>query len=294
MDLNMPDINLTSAPQIKQLLAAHGLHPKKRLGQNFLIDRNVLDRIIDASGAGPGVNILEIGPGLGVVTRELAERGARVVCVEADCELEHVLRDVLAGLPNVDIVVSDVLRLKLADLLKEWGGGKWVVVGNLPYYITTPIITQMLEIREHVSAIVMMVQREVAARLQAVPHTSDYGSLSIFVQYYCRVESILKVSRNVFFPVPDVDSEVIKLVLRDTPAADVRDEELLFKIVRAAFGKRRKKLFNALSLSPELKWDKDQALNVLDKAGIDGNRRGETLSIEEFAQVANAASDVQE
>lgn len=279
-------MNLTSAPQVKKLLADHGLRPKKRLGQNFLIDRNVLDRIVSASGAGQSINVLEIGPGLGTVTQELADTGAKVVCVEADRELIPVLEDVLAD-RNVEIVNQDFLKIDLPAFLKERGGGRWVVVGNLPYYITSPIITTLLDSKQMVSSIILMVQREVAMRLQAKPATDDYGSLSVFVQYHCEVESMMKVSKNVFYPVPDVDSEVVKLTVREEPAVCVRDESLFFRIVRAAFGKRRKTLLNALSSSAELGWDKETAHIIIENAGIDGGRRGETLSIEEFGTLAN-------
>ncbi|MCX6343760.1 MAG: 16S rRNA (adenine(1518)-N(6)/adenine(1519)-N(6))-dimethyltransferase RsmA [Armatimonadetes bacterium] len=280
-------MNLTSAPQIRTLLAAHGLHPKKRLGQNFLIDRNVLDRIVDATGAGQGVNVLEIGPGLGVVTRELAERGARVVCVETDRELEPVLKDVLAE-SNVEIVIEDFLKLDLHEFFQSRSGGKWVVAGNLPYYITSPIIAKLIEAKANVSAIVMMVQREVAQRLQAAPGTEDFGALSVFVQYHCGIQSVMRVSKNVFFPIPDVDSEVVKLTILETPRVSVQNEQLFFKIVRASFGKRRKTLLNALSSDDNVGWNKDQARAALEKAGIDAGRRGETLSLEEFAGISDA------
>ncbi|MHB9036287.1 MAG: 16S rRNA (adenine(1518)-N(6)/adenine(1519)-N(6))-dimethyltransferase RsmA [Armatimonadota bacterium] len=285
------DMNLASAPQVRKLLADHGLRPKKRLGQNFLIDQNVLDRIVAASGASAGVNVLEIGPGLGVVTRELADTGARVVCVEADQALIPVLEEVLEG-RRVEIVAGDFLRIVLPEFLESRGARDWVVVGNLPYYITSPIITTLIESKRLISSIVLMVQREVARRLAAAPGTDDYGSLSVFVQYHCEIESVMKVSRNVFYPVPDVDSEIVKLTVRDTPAVIVQDEVLFFKIVRAAFGKRRKTLFNALGSSDELGWDKEFARVVLDSAGIDGGRRGETLSLDEFAALAQRGADL--
>lgn len=284
-------MNLASAPQVRQLLADHGLRPKKRLGQNFLIDRNVLDRIVAASGATAGVNVLEIGPGLGVVTRELADMGARVVCVEADQTIIPALEDALEG-RSVEIVTADFLRLDLPEFLDSRGASDWVVVGNLPYYITSPIITTLIESKRLIRSVVLMVQREVAHRLQAAPGTDDYGSLSVFVQYHCRVESVMKVSRNVFYPVPDVDSEVVKLTIREKPAVIVRNEPLLFKIVRAAFGKRRKTLYNALGSSDELGWEKDRARAVLDLANIDGGRRGETLSLDEFALLAECATNL--
>lgn len=280
-------MNLTSTQQIKSLLAQHGLRPKKRLGQNFLIDRNVLDRIVGAVEAGPGVNVLEIGPGLGVVTRELALSGARVVCVEADRDFEPILRDMLAGEGDVEVIIEDFLKVDMTEFFGERGGGKWVVAGNLPYYITSPIIARLIDAKDHVSAIVLMVQREVARRLAAPPGSDDFGALSVFVQYHCDIQSVMKVSKNVFFPIPDVDSEVVKLTVLNQPRVSVRDEGLFFKIVRAAFMKRRKTLLNALGSSNELGWDKDKAREVLTSAGIDPERRGETLSLGEFARVSD-------
>ncbi len=282
-------MNLASAPQVKKLLAEYGLHPKKRLGQNFLIDRNVLNRIADASEAAPGSNILEIGPGLGVVTRALLDRGARVVCVEADRDFLPILESVAGGESGAEIIIEDFLKIDLPSFFGDRGGGKWRVVGNLPYYITSGIIGKLLESKRFVSEVLLMVQKEVAARLQARPDSQEYGALTVFVQYHCEVESITRVSRNVFYPIPDVDSEIIRLRVRSTPKASVSDERLFFQIVKAAFGKRRKTLFNALGSSTELNWDKAKAREVLDAAGIDGTRRGETLSIEEFASLTEAA-----
>ncbi len=280
-------MNLVSAAQVKKLLADHGLRPKKRLGQNFLIDRNTLDRIVHSCEPGPGANVLEIGPGLGVVTRELAASGANVVCVEMDTSLEPILRDVLSESPNVEIVMQDFLKLDLPDFLQSRADGKWTVVGNLPYYITSPIITKLIDSRHLLSSALLMLQREVAQRLQASHVSGDYGSLSVYGQFYCDIRSVMKVSRRVFYPVPEVDSELVKLTFRTDPRAAVRDEQLFFAIVRAAFGKRRKTLFNALSSSSQLNWTRDQTRAILQSAGIDGIRRGETLSIDDFAALAN-------
>lgn len=282
-------MNLTSAQQVKSILARHGLRPSKRLGQNFLIDRNVLDRIVTASGAGPGVGVLEIGPGLGTVTVELAAAGAEVVCVEFDTGLAALLEETLAGVPGVQIVTGDFLKVDLEKLLGGRGRDTWVVVGNLPYYITSPIISRLLDRKSLFSTALIMVQREVAARLRAAPGSEDYGALTVFVAYHCEVESIMKVSRNVFYPVPEVDSELVRLTVRRSPAVTVSDEPLFFSIVRSAFGKRRKTLANALSSSPGLRWDRDFARGVLERSGVDGERRGETLSIEEFALLAESA-----
>ena len=283
-------MNLTSAPQVKNLLAAHGIHPKKRFGQNFLIDRNVLDRLVNAADLGPDSHVLEIGPGLGVVTCETTERAARVVCVEVDRDFDPILHEVLAGRENVEIVIRDFLEINIREFLRERDCGRWVVIANLPYYITTPIVTSLLGCKECFSSILLMVQREVARRLRSTAGSEDYGAITVFVQYHCSVESIMKVSRNVFYPIPDVDSELIKLIVRDKPAVDVIDEKLFFKVVRASFGKRRKTLLNALSSSEELCWSKDRAEAALAGAGINPGRRGETLSLEEFAAIANACA----
>lgn len=284
-------MNLASAPQVKKLLAEHGLHPKKRLGQNFLIDRNTLNRVVDACQVSPGDSVLEIGPGLGTVTRELAQRGARTVCVEADGDLRPILEETLAGEPNAEVVIGDFLKLDLPEFLRARADGKWVAVGNLPYYITSPIIAKLLESRHLVSRILLMVQREVADRLRAGPGSGDYGSLTVFVRYYCDIESVMRVSRNVFYPVPDVDSEFLRLTVLERPRFEARDEGLFFRIVRSAFGKRRKTLLNALGTSDDLGWGKDLAKRVLQAVRIDAERRGETLSIEEFVKLANVAAE---
>jgi len=282
-------MNLTSAPQVKQLLARYGIRPKKRLGQNYLIDRNVLDRLLGAADLRPDSRVLEIGPGLGVVTRELADRVGKVVCVEIDRDLDPILRETLSGFPNVEIIIEDFLKLDLAQLLGSRGGGKWTAIANLPYYVTTPILTRLIDCKQHFDSVLLMVQREVAQRLRANAGGDDYGSITVFVQYHCAIEIIMKVSRNVFYPVPEVDSELIKLIVRDVPPVTVSDEALFFAIVRAAFGKRRKTLVNALSSSTALNWDRPRAEAVLRAACVDPGRRGETLDLDEFAGVANAA-----
>jgi 16S rRNA (adenine1518-N6/adenine1519-N6)-dimethyltransferase len=190
---------------------------------------------------------------------------------------------------SVEIVMADFLKLDLPEFLSKRGGGRWIVAGNLPYYITSPVIAKLIEAKDSISAMVLMVQREVAQRLAAPPGSDDYGALSVFVQYHCDIRSVMRVSKNVFYPIPDVDSEALKLTVLEKPRVDARDEGLFFKITRAAFGKRRKTLLNALSSSDDLGWDKDQARAALESAGIDPERRGETLSLEEFARICNAA-----
>lgn len=274
----------------KKLLAEYGLRPKKRFGQNFLIDRNVLNRIIESADITQGSKVLEIGPGLGVLTQCLLESGARVVCVEADLRLRPVLEKVLAGYEYVEIIIRDFLEIDLPTFLRDRADSKWIAIGNLPYYITSPIITKLLDSRTMFSHILLMVQREVAERLKSTSGSEEYGALTVLVQFYCDILSVMRVSRNVFYPVPEVDSELVKLIVRERPRVEVSDESLFFRIVRAAFGKRRKTLENALGSSPDLGWDKEKARRILERAGIDPGRRGETLSIEEFARIANNAT----
>lgn len=274
----------------KKLLAEYGLRPKKRLGQNFLIDRNVLNRIVEAADITQGSNVLEIGPGLGVLTQRLLDSGARVVCVEADTRLRPVLEKVLAGYEYAEIIIRDFLEIDLPTFLRDRADNKWIAIGNLPYYITSPIITKLLDSRTMFSHILLMVQREVAERLKSASGSEEYGALTVLVQFYCDILSVMRVSRNVFYPVPEVDSELVKLIVREKPRVEVSDETLFFRIVRAAFGKRRKTLENALGSSLDLGWDKEKARSILERAGIDPGRRGETLSIEEFARIENNAT----
>lgn len=285
----MDKTDLTSPVQLKELLRRYNLHPKKRLGQNFLVDRNVLGKILDAADIREGDAVLEIGAGAGVLTLALAERGARVVAVEVDRALTAVLSEVLAGYPNVTIVNADILSLDLPQLLTgHFGEAKVKVIGNLPYYITSPIIAELLQARDRIERIVLMVQKEVAERLKASPGTKDYGSMSVFVQYYSEPEIVAHVSKNVFLPPPDVSSAIIRLMPRAKPPVDVPGDELFFDVVHCAFGQRRKTLLNSLSDCPALGLSKDQVSQVLRNAGIDPSRRAETLSLDEFAQIARA------
>ena len=281
-------MNLTSATQLKNILAAHRIHPKKRFGQNFLIDGNVLGKLLDSAEISQHSNVLEIGAGLGVVSRELANQAGKVICVEVDRDMEPFLSELLSDKPNAEIVIADFLKINITDFLSERGGGRWIVIANLPYYITTPILTKLIDAKSNFDEITLMMQREVASRLKSAAGTSDYGAISVFVQYHCCIESVMKVSRNVFFPIPDVDSELIRLTIRPKPAVNVADENLFFSIVRAAFGKRRKTLLNALSSSVDLGWDRSHSEVVLAAAGIDSSRRGETLTMSEFAAICGS------
>jgi len=268
---------------------------KKRLGQNFLTDRRILDAIVDAANLTPEDRVLEIGPGQGVLTRELASRAGQVVAVELDRDLKPILEPLQAEFPNLGIVWNDFLKVEWQDLGLPESGTK--VVANIPYYITTPILLKLLheeeltnkpfaELTGRVSDIFLMVQAEVADRLNAKPSTKDYGSITVLVQYAATVETVVKVPRTAFKPAPNVDSKVIRLRPRTEPLVDVKQPRVFFKVVRAAFNQRRKTLLNALSMS----FDKDRLREAEAATGISLTRRGETLMLDEFATLANALS----
>ena len=280
-------LDLTSPSQLIQLLQKHNFRIKKRFGQNFLVDRNILNKVVDSLELAVHDCVLEIGPGAGTLTLALAEKGAQVVAVEVDRELVSILAEVLAPYPNVRIVNEDFLRIDLPQFIHKHFGDKYVkVVGNLPYYITTPIITQLLQARSKLERIVLMVQREVAERLTAKPGSRDYGSMSVYVQFYAEQEIIAYVSKNVFFPPPEVSSAIIKLTPRQCPIVEVPSEEAFFDVVHCAFGQRRKTLLNTLTDCPAIGLTKEQVQHVLQDARVDGSKRAETLSLDDFARIA--------
>ena len=280
-------MNLSSPTAVSALLKRHDLHPRKRFGQNFLVDGNTLAKIVAAGKLEPGGAALEIGAGLGVLTAALADavtETGRVVTIEVDTDLLPALAETVGEKSQVSVVTADAMALDWPLFLDtHFGEIKPSVVANIPYNITSPLLTTLLEQHGRFSRIVLLVQKEVAARLGAKAGTPDYGSLSVFVQYHAEVETIGVVSRRVFFPPPDVDSAIVRLTPHITPPVDVPSEAQLFAIVRAAFGQRRKALLNALSGDPSLGWDRDRAAAALLAAGIDGGRRGETLTLAEFA-----------
>ena len=282
-------MDLTSPAQLSELLRRHGFRTKKRFGQNFLVDRNVLNKILDAADIREGDSVLEVGPGAGTLTLAIAERGAKVVAVELDRDLIAILTEVLSGHENAAVVNADFLTLNLPQFLTEHFGDKKVkLIGNLPYYITSPIIAEALEVRERIELLILMVQKEVAERLKSAPGTKDFSSMSVFIQYYCIPELVAHVSKNVFYPPPDVSSAVVKLTPRPKPPVEVPSDEIFFDIVHCAFGKRRKTLLNSLSDCQALGLDKAQVAQTLQAANIDSSRRAETLSLEEFASIARA------
>ncbi|WP_202708185.1 16S rRNA (adenine(1518)-N(6)/adenine(1519)-N(6))-dimethyltransferase RsmA [Sporosalibacterium faouarense] len=284
----MDDKRLYSPSVTKEVIQKYGFKFSKSLGQNFLIDGNIIDNICIESGITDSDFVLEIGPGIGTLTQSLCERAKKVIAIELDRKLLPILEETLSSYDNVEVVHGDVLKIDLESLLREkFKGEKASVVANLPYYITTPIIMRFLEEKINVEKIVVMVQKEVAYRMKANPGNKDYGALSIAVQYYSDPEIILNVPKNVFMPRPNVDSAVIMLNIHKEPRYSVSDEKLLFQIVKAAFGKRRKTLLNALS-SSGLGLTKDEVNKALERCGIDPKRRGETLTISEYVTLTES------
>ena len=254
----------------------------KKLGQNFLIKRGIVDEIVHAAELTPGEPVLEVGPGIGTLTQGLAQSGADVTAIELDRRLLEVLDTTLASYDNVRIVHGDVLKLDVPTIMNH---KPFKVVANLPYYITTPIIMSLLESKLPIERLVVMVQKEVALRMVAKPGTKDYGALSVAVQYYTEPDIVLDVPPKSFLPAPAVTSSVIRCVLRDKPPVDVIDEKLFFRVVKAGFAQRRKTFANTMKTTG---LSKDRIEELLAKAHIDGQRRGETFTLQEFADVANA------
>lgn len=288
-DMRQSGAEVSSPRRTKEIIAKYGFTFKKSLGQNFLIDQNVLRNIVQAAELDKAAGALEIGPGIGALTEQLAKAAGRVTAVEIDQRLIPILRDVMSVHDNVDIVHGDVLKLELRELIAEKFDGleRVSVVANLPYYVTTPILMKLLEERLPLAHIVVMIQKEVAERMAASPGGKDYGSLSIAVQYYCVPKLVCTVPHTVFIPQPNVDSAVIKLSVRERPAVEVSDEARFFRIVQAAFAQRRKTLGN--NLTAVFGKDRREAMQAeLESLGIDPVRRGETLSLEEFARISNA------
>ena len=254
----------------------------KKLGQNFLIKRGIVDEIVHAAELTPGEPVLEVGPGIGTLTQGLAQSGADVTAIELDRRLLAVLDTTLASYDNVRIIHGDVLKLDVPSIMNH---KPFKVVANLPYYITTPIIMSLLESKLPIERLVVMVQKEVALRMVAKPGTKDYGALSVAVQYYTEPDIVLDVPPKSFLPAPTVTSSVIRCVLRDKPPVDVIDEKLFFRVVKAGFAQRRKTFSNTMKTTG---LSKDRIEELLAKANIDGQRRGETFTLQEFADVANA------
>lgn len=264
---------------------------QKKFGQNFLIDSNILENIISSAEITKDDFVLEIGPGIGTMTQYLCENAREVVAVEIDKMLIPILEDTLSEYDNVTVINRDILKTDINALAREKNNGNPIkVVANLPYYITTPIIMGLFESGVPIDSITIMVQKEVADRMQVGPGTKDYGALSLAVAYYASAKIMLEVPPTCFMPKPNVGSAVIKLTRHREPAVQVKDEKLMFKIIRASFNQRRKTLVNGLKNSPELSFSKEEILEAIQAIGKQENIRGEALTLEEFAELANALS----
>lgn len=277
----------------KEIINKYSFAFQKKFGQNFLIDSNVLESIIRGAEITKDDFVLEIGPGIGTMTQYLCEAARQVVAVEIDKMLIPILEDTLSEYDNVEVINQDVLKVDIKSLAEEKNNGKPIkVVANLPYYITTPIIMGLFESGVPIDSITIMVQKEVADRMQTGPGSKDYGALSLAVQYYATAKVILNVSATCFMPRPNVDSAVIKLTRHKEPTVNVADEKLMFKIIRASFNQRRKTLVNGLKNSPELSFSKEQIVKAVEKIGKPETIRGEALTLEEFAELANAFTEL--
>ena len=279
--------DLGNPSRTREVMEKHGFVLKKKFGQNFLIDDNILKKIVSASGVTKDDFVLEIGPGIGAMTQHLCESAGKVVAVEIDTKLIEVLNETLAGYDNVQLINNDILKMNLNELAEKENDGKPMhVVANLPYYITTPIIMNLFESHAPIASITIMIQKEVADRMKALPKSKDYGALSLAVQYYSTVEIVAEVSPKCFIPAPKVGSTVVHLEKAKAPRVEVDDEKLMFNLIRAAFNQRRKTLANALKNSPLLNLSKEEIEKGIEKLGKKPTVRGEELSLEEFANLS--------
>lgn len=276
------------------VLNRYGFSFQKKFGQNFLIDENVVEKIVRDAGVTKDDFVLEIGPGIGTMTQILCENAREVVAVEIDDKLIPILtEDTLSWYDNVTVIHEDILKLDIVKLANERNGGKPIkVVANLPYYITTPIIMGLFESHVPLDSITIMVQKEVADRMQVGPGTKDYGALSLAVQYYAKPQILLNVPASCFMPRPNVDSAVIQLTRYEKPPVEVADEHLMFRLIRASFNQRRKTMTNSVGNSQELSVSKEQMAAALEKCGLSATVRGEALTLEQFAGLANVLTDL--
>jgi 16S rRNA (adenine1518-N6/adenine1519-N6)-dimethyltransferase len=284
------DKDIATPIRTRGILEKYGFSFKKSLGQNFLIDTNILKRIVDFAELDEDTGAIEIGPGIGALTEQLARSSKKVVAFEIDQRLLPILAETLSPYSNVKVIHQDVLKADVAKVIdEEFTDCKdLMVVANLPYYVTTPIIMKIIEEHLPIRGIVVMLQKEVADRISAKPGTKDYGSLSIAIQYYTKAETVMIVPKTVFVPQPNVDSAVVRLTRLEEPSVSVKDEEFFFQVTRASFAQRRKTLLNNLtSQLPDGKEKKEDIIVALNESGIDPGRRGETLSLEEFARLSD-------
>ena len=279
---------LGNSARTKEVLARYNMSAKKKFGQNFLIDGGVLEGIVEAAGVTDKDCVLEIGPGIGTLTQYLAEAAGRVVAVEIDKTLLPVLADTLSEYDNVTVINEDVLKVDIDRIIEEYNEGRPIkVVANLPYYITTPIIMKLFESGALIESITVMVQKEVADRMAAGPGNKDYGSLSLAVGFYAEANTVIDVPPSSFIPQPNVGSAVVKLTKYPEQKVKVKDSKYLFEIIRTSFNQRRKTLSNSLSNNPSLGVSRDKVTAALVKMGIDERARGETLTLEQFAELSD-------
>ena len=287
--MKIDDAEKLSNPQVTiAALKKYNFDFKKKFGQNFLIDAHVLHKIMDAAAVTAEDFVLEIGPGIGTMTQYLAERARQVLAVEIDKKAIPVLEDTLALFDNVEILNADILKVDLNDIADRYNAGRPIkVVANLPYYITTPIVMSLFESHVPIDSVTVMVQKEVAQRMQAEPGNKDYGALSLAVQYYAQPYIAAYVPPNCFMPRPNVGSAVIRLTRYEKPPVPVQDEKLLFSLIRASFNQRRKTLQNGISNYPELSFTKEQVAQALEKMGLSVSERGERMTLAQFAQLSD-------
>lgn len=284
----MENKHLGNPTNTREIIDKYGFMFQKRFGQNFLIDGNVVEKIVREAGVTKDDFVLEIGPGIGTMTQLLCENAREVAAVEIDTNLIPILKETLAPYDNVTVINEDILKVDIPALTQEKNSGRPIkVVANLPYYITTPIIMGLFESHVPIDSITIMVQREVADRMQVGPGTKDYGALSLAVQYYAKPEIVLNVPPTCFMPRPNVGSAVIRLKKHETCPVQVDDAEFMFRLIRASFNQRRKTLANGLSNSPELTLSKEKIAEAIESLGVSPSIRGEALTLEQFAQLAN-------
>ena len=288
----MENKHLGNPTNTREIIDKYGFMFQKRFGQNFLIDGNVVEKIVREAGVTKDDFVLEIGPGIGTMTQLLCENAREVAAVEIDTNLIPILKETLAAYDNVTVINEDILKVDIAALAKEKNGGRPIkVVANLPYYITTPIIMGLFENHVPIKSITVMVQKEVADRMQVGPGTKDYGALSLAVQYYAKPYIVANVPPNCFMPRPKVGSAVIRLERYEEPPVKVKDEKLMFRIIRASFNQRRKTLANGLKNSAELDYTKEEIEAAIEALGRGASIRGEALTLEEFAKLADFLYD---
>ena len=286
--MSRPEPRLGNPKNTIEILQKYKFVFQKKFGQNFLIDEHVLDKIIRAAGVTKEDMVLEIGPGIGTMTQCLAEAAGRVVAVEIDSNLIPILKDTLKDYDNITVINEDILKVDIKKLAEEYNGGRPIkVVANLPYYITTPIIMGLFESEVPIDNITVMVQKEVADRMQTGPGSKDYGALSLAVQYYAEPYIVANVPPNCFIPRPNVGSAVIRLTRHQKPPVEVKDSGLMFRLIRASFNQRRKTLQNGLNNSSELHYSKEQIARAIESLGVPATVRGEALTLEQFARLAN-------